>query len=99
LQALAAGVPLLTLRGDRFSARIGASALVHAGLGDTLATDVDDYVERAARLCEDRAWAGQWRRRTLAAFAPAASQARFEAYVHSLEDLYLGVFAKASGRF
>jgi len=99
LQALAAGVPLLTLRGDRFSARIGASALVHAGLGDTLATDVDDYVERAARLCEDLAWAGQWRRRTLAAFAPAASQARFEAYVHSLEDLYLRVFAKASGRF
>ena len=97
LQALAAGLPLLTVYGDRFSARVGASALIHAGLGDLVAANLDDYVERALQFCRRSAVAADWRRRTQAAFALANTEARFTAYVRALEDLYSRSFEQASG--
>ena len=98
LQALAAGLPLLTIRGDRFSARVGASALIHAGLADLVAADIDDYVERALQFCQRSAIAADWRRRTQAAFAPEAATPRFAAYVQALETLYLQTFEQAGRR-
>ena len=96
MQALAAGLPLLTIRGERFSARVGASALIHAGLADLVATDIDDYVERALQFCQRSASAADWRRRTQAAFAPEAATTRFAAYVQALEGLYSQAFEQAS---
>ena len=98
VQALAAGLPLLTIRGDRFSARVGASALIHAGLADLLATDMNDYVERALQFCQRSAIAADWRHRTQAAFAPETAIPRFAAYVQALERLYLQAFEQAGGR-
>ncbi len=98
VQALAAGLPLLTIRGDRFSARVGASALIHAGLADLVATDIDDYVERALQFCQRSAIAAGWRRRTQAAFAPEAAIPRFAAYVQALESLYLQALEQAGRR-
>ncbi len=98
MQALAAGLPLLTIRGDRFSARVGASALVHAGLADLVAADIDDYIERALQFCQRSAIAADWRRRTQAAFAPEAATPRFAAYVQALENLYLQAFEQAGRR-
>ena len=98
IQALAAGLPLLTIRGDRFSARVGASALVHAGLGDLVATDPDDYVDRALQFCQRTAAATTWTSRTRSAFAPDQVEQRFAAYVRALEDLYLRSFEQATGR-
>jgi len=98
MQALAAGLPLLTMRGDRFAARVGASALIHAGLGDLVAADLDDYVLRALQYCRRSASASAWRQRTLAAFATEAVVPRFAAYVQALESLYLRAFRQVGGR-
>ena len=52
-EALWMGVPTLTLEGSTMLSRQGASMLRSVGLDDWVATDVDDYVERALRLTAD----------------------------------------------
>jgi protein O-GlcNAc transferase len=47
------GVPVVTIAGDRFVGRVGASLLSELGLGELVATGIDDYVGRAIRLAED----------------------------------------------
>jgi len=54
-EALWMGVPVITLCGDRHSARVGASLLRAAGHPEWIAADVDDYVRRAAGLAGERA--------------------------------------------
>ena len=49
------GVPVVTLRGDRHSGRVGASLLASVGLDDLIAHDVDEYVDIAVGLAHDRA--------------------------------------------
>jgi len=49
------GVPMVTLVGDRFISRVGASLLRTVGLGDLVATDVESYVAIAAGLAADPA--------------------------------------------
>jgi predicted O-linked N-acetylglucosamine transferase (SPINDLY family) len=48
LEALWMGVPVLTHRGESFVSRQGVGLLMNSGLPDWIATDVDDYVARAA---------------------------------------------------
>lgn len=98
MQALAAGLPLLTMRGDRIAARVGASALIHAGLADLVASDLADYIERALQIGRRSAMAADWRRRTRAAFTGAAAAPRFAAYVQGLESLYLQAYRQSSNR-
>jgi predicted O-linked N-acetylglucosamine transferase (SPINDLY family) len=43
------GVPVVTLAGDRFSARVSAAILSRAGLGDWVATTESEYAEIASR--------------------------------------------------
>jgi protein O-GlcNAc transferase len=52
--ALWGGCPVLTLIGDTFASRVGASLSQAVGLPELVATSVDDYVERAVALCGDR---------------------------------------------
>jgi protein O-GlcNAc transferase len=49
-EALWMGVPTLTLAGQSMLSRQGASLMSVVGLSDWVASDVDDYVARAARL-------------------------------------------------
>jgi protein O-GlcNAc transferase len=49
-EAMWMGVPVVTLAGDRHSARVGASLLNAAGLGGLVAKDADSYVKIAAML-------------------------------------------------
>ena len=51
--SLAAGVPVLTLAGDSFYARIGLSAVLGAGAPELIAQNWDDYVARAHALTDD----------------------------------------------
>jgi protein O-GlcNAc transferase len=48
--ALAAGVPLVTLRGESFASRVATSLLHAVGLAHLSVTSIDDYIETAIRL-------------------------------------------------
>jgi predicted O-linked N-acetylglucosamine transferase (SPINDLY family) len=49
------GVPVVSLVGEAFFERLSYSILNNAGLGDLVATNVDDYVATAVRLAGDPA--------------------------------------------
>jgi predicted O-linked N-acetylglucosamine transferase (SPINDLY family) len=54
LDALWMGVPVVSLVGDRNLSRAGLSLLSNVGLADLAAHSVDDYVETAVRMAQDR---------------------------------------------
>ena len=54
VDALWAGVPMLTCRGDTFAGRVGASVLLAAGLPELVANTLDDYRARLLALSADR---------------------------------------------
>lgn len=54
LEALWMGVPVVTLRGQRHSGRVGASLLSQAGLDDLIAATPAAYVARAIELARRR---------------------------------------------
>jgi CRISPR-associated protein Csy1 len=56
LDALASGLPLVTLPGRFMRGRQSYAMLRLAGLDDLVAKDADDYVRIAVRLATDRAW-------------------------------------------
>ena len=53
VEALWMGVPVLTLAGERFLSRQGVGLLMNAGLPEWIATDPDDYVNRAVAHASD----------------------------------------------
>lgn len=52
-EALWMGVPVITLAGNRFLARMGTSFVTQAGLGDLVAKTEDEYVAKATALAAD----------------------------------------------
>jgi protein O-GlcNAc transferase len=48
--ALWAGLPVLTMRGDTFARRVGASIVNAAGMFDLVTENVDDYIARAVAI-------------------------------------------------
>jgi protein O-GlcNAc transferase len=52
-EALWMGVPTVTLAGDTLLSRQGASLLNAAGLGDWVASSVEDYIDKATALVND----------------------------------------------
>ncbi len=53
-EALWMGVPVVTLRDTRHAGRVGTSLLAAVGLNELIATDENEYVERAATLAASR---------------------------------------------
>ena len=47
------GVPVVTLRGNRFIAHQGETILHAAGLEDWIAQDIDEYVAKALHFASD----------------------------------------------
>ena len=52
-EAVANGVPFLTLAGDDYICRVGATVVVALGLDELAARSWDDYVDRAVELASD----------------------------------------------
>ena len=61
MEALAMGVPVVTLVGPRHGERLGNALLTRFGLTETIALDEDEYIRIVARLASDQNWAAQVR--------------------------------------
>jgi predicted O-linked N-acetylglucosamine transferase (SPINDLY family) len=89
--ALSAGLPVLTLPGDRFVARIGASLCTSAGIPEAICPDLASY--------EDRAVAWAIRPGELAALRTRLSEVRDSVplfdpsgFAHQLESAYRAIW-------
>jgi predicted O-linked N-acetylglucosamine transferase (SPINDLY family) len=60
--AMAAGLPVLTLRGSAMASRAGESLARAAGVPDLVALDQEEYVEKAIRLAADAGQLAGYRR-------------------------------------
>jgi protein O-GlcNAc transferase len=94
--ALAAGVPVLTLNGPDFYSRIGVHCLLPAGLSELVAQSWDDYVARAVALTADAGALDRLRQRVRPGFEASAHRdeigfaRRFEATLRRIFDERLG---------
>lgn len=52
-ETLACGVPVVTLKGDRYAARMSASILTSVGRTEWIASSIESYVDIASRLSTD----------------------------------------------
>jgi len=86
-EALWMGVPVVTLRGDRHSGRVGASLLTQMGLEDLIARDTEDYLRIAVTLADDDKRRNELRR-TLRARMAASSLCNGPAFARKLEEAY-----------
>jgi predicted O-linked N-acetylglucosamine transferase (SPINDLY family) len=86
--ALWAGLPLLTLRGETFAGRVAASLLAACGLDELVAHDPREYVARAVRLAQDPPHLDAVRRRAAGerSTSPVFNTPR---YARALEALYV----------
>lgn len=81
--SLRAGLPVLTLQGRSFAARMGASLLSYAGLNELIAHGIEDYVRRAVDLAK-----APTSLLALRAKLASAETIPAERFVLGLEDLY-----------
>lgn len=95
--ALLAGVPMVTKRGDTFPGRVGASMMKAAGLPELIAADDAGYAELVLGLYRDRARLAGLRNKLIAArdTAPLFDMDRF---ARDIEALYYKMAIEASAR-
>uniref|UniRef100_I2Q7Q2 protein O-GlcNAc transferase n=1 Tax=Desulfovibrio sp. U5L TaxID=596152 RepID=I2Q7Q2_9BACT len=94
-EALWMGVPVITLLGDRFTSRVGASLLTQAGLSEWIADDQAAYIRLAQRLAADSRKRDRLRQslRTRLRASPLMDGKRFAAVFQSVLD---GMWHKAT---
>ena len=90
-EALWMGTPVVTLAGDRSTARYGASLLAHAGCGDWVAGSPDEFVAIAAGLARTRPDRAALRDRVAASGLTDGARAARE-----LEDAYEAMWRRWS---
>jgi predicted O-linked N-acetylglucosamine transferase (SPINDLY family) len=93
--ALAHGVPVVTLRGDRMIARQGAALLTAAGRPQWIAADVDTYVAAAVALADPRVLARE--RDTLVRSIGASALFDVARFTRALERGYVAMIAADAG--
>lgn len=91
MEALSRGVPVLTLRGGDFYARIGVQGAMALGMPELVAETWDDYVAKAVAMASDIPALGALRERVRPALD--ASIYRDEPrFTRMMETAYLGMF-------
>jgi len=88
LEAVACGVPIVTLPGPFMRARHSYGILQQLGVTETIAHDKASYVEIAIRLGMDREWRAKTRDRMAAGHARLYSDTKC---IRALEDFFRGV--------
>lgn len=94
------GVPVVTLRGDRHAARVGASLLAQIGLRELIADTVEEHVEKAVGLARDvgrlQSLRGEMRARVLA--SPLMDERGFARHFETaLRDMWRQWCSAAAG--
>ena len=91
--ALWAGLPVLTCRGDAFAGRVAASMLKAAGLPELIAASVEEYEARASELARNPGLLAALK----AKLAQARTSALFDtaAYTRRLERAYVTMWQKS----
>ena len=97
LEALSRGVPVLTLHGQDYYARLGVQIVRGVGMDDLVAQDWDDYVSKAAALAGDPAALDALRDRALAGL-DAAPFCDEPAMTRRLEAVYRDLFGRWCAR-
>lgn len=90
-EALYMGVPVVTLRGDRFVARVGASLLTKAGLGDLVARNPLEYVAKAVKLASETEQLKTFRREARAALSERPIFNK-QVFTRAIENAYAQMF-------
>ena len=92
-EALAMGVPVITLRGESHGARFGESLLTNADLAELIADTPADYVQIAATLASSPETLRTLRAnlRTILAHAPLTDA---RTYVHDVEAAYVEIWER-----
>ncbi len=92
-EALAMGVPVITLRGESHGARFGESLLTNADLAELIADTPADYVQIAATLASSPETLRTLRAnlRTILAHAPLTDA---RTYVHDVEAAYAEIWER-----
>jgi predicted O-linked N-acetylglucosamine transferase (SPINDLY family) len=95
-EALAVGVPLVSLAGSRFAARCGVSHLAQVGLDRLVAANEDDYARLAVSLASDLGDLARLRDQ-LPSRTRASRLCDAGAYARSVEDAYRGMWLRYCG--
>ncbi|MDB5550456.1 MAG: hypothetical protein JWL86_440 [Rhizobium sp.] len=93
--ALWAGLPVLTLRGDTFARRVGASIVSAAGMPDLVTESVADYIERAVAIASTEGAAATLKQR-LGENIPSCPLFSTAAIARNLEAAYLGMIESSA---
>jgi predicted O-linked N-acetylglucosamine transferase (SPINDLY family) len=92
--ALWAGLPMVTLRGQSFVSRVSASLLVNVGLEELIASTAEEYEAMALSLARDRGRLSDIRRR-LASARGTAALFDMDGFARGMEAAYLEMHARA----
>jgi predicted O-linked N-acetylglucosamine transferase (SPINDLY family)/glycosyltransferase involved in cell wall biosynthesis len=95
-ESLWQGVPLVTLKTDRFSGRYGASLLLAAGCGELVAETPEEYVEIAAALASSPERLRGYRSR-LRSMAQERGMSDPAAFARKLDAAYVGMMQRLHG--
>jgi predicted O-linked N-acetylglucosamine transferase (SPINDLY family) len=96
LQSLWMGVPVLTMKGARYPARVGASILANVGLHSLIAHSETEYIEKACQLAADPARLDRLRS-TMRTRMLASPLMDAETFTRDFEALLLGVATRKPG--
>jgi predicted O-linked N-acetylglucosamine transferase (SPINDLY family) len=92
-EALAMGVPVVTLMGNRFISRVGSSILHNAGLDDLVTASEAEYVEKALALGRNRALLAEMRA-TMRARLAASVLCDTAGFTRRLESAYRDIWRR-----
>jgi protein O-GlcNAc transferase len=93
LEAFSRGVPVLTLDGEDFFARIGVQPMMALGLPEMIAASWDDYVEKAVGLAHDLPRLARLRAEIRPRF-DASAYRDAPAFARRLEGVYRRLFER-----
>ena len=93
-ESLWQGVPVVTLRGERFASAYGASILTAAGCNELVAETTEEYIELAANLARDMRRLDFYRQNLRQMMGKNGGFSDSAVFVARIEDAYAAMIEK-----